>query len=129
MRADDDNGQERQAVARHRPNDCVVFAADGSCGSVYVPSPPSGALVPAPPDMVGAVLAGRGIAWPEVARWLGSESLVVHVDAEVGGRPIRVRWTDRAGRVVQEWIDTNGGGRADVIRVYRNGVVVRTISL
>lgn len=28
--------------------------------------------------------------------------------------------------IVQEWIDTNGDGRAEIVRVYRQGVLVRT---
>jgi hypothetical protein len=76
------------------------------------------------PDMVGAVFASEGRAWPEAQRWLGGLRLMVHVDATLAGRPTRVRWTDANGVVVQEWIDTNGDGRAEIVRVYRQGVLV-----
>jgi hypothetical protein len=78
------------------------------------------------PDMIGAVFASEGRAWPEAQRWLGGLRLMVHVDATLAGRPTRVRWTDPNGVIVQEWIDTNGDGRAEIVRVYRQGVLVHT---
>lgn len=78
------------------------------------------------PDMVGASFASEGRTWPEALRWLGGARLMVHVDATLGGRPTRVRWTDANGVVVQEWIDTNGDGRADIVHVYHQGVLVHT---
>jgi hypothetical protein len=86
---------------------------------------PAGAP-PTLPDMVGAMFASEGRAWPEVQRWLGGLQLRVQVDAMVGGRPTRVKWVDSQGHVVQEWIDTSGDGRAHIVRIYRQGVLVRT---
>ena len=102
--------------------DCLAYTSQGLCAEVY--APPGGPAVL--PDMVGAVFASEGRVLPEVQRWLGRLDVTVHVDAAIGGRPTRVRWTDRRGQLVQEWIDTNGDGRAEVVRVYRQGVLVRT---
>jgi hypothetical protein len=102
--------------------ECLAYAPDGACAEVYAPA--GGPVVL--PDMVGAVFAREGRVWPEVQRWLGGLHLTVHVDATVAGRPTRVRWTDSNGALVQEWIDTNGDGRAEVVRVYRRGVLIHT---
>jgi hypothetical protein len=103
-------------------NDCLAYTPDGRCGGAYAPASGPSAL----PDMVGALFAAEGRVWPEAQRWLGGLRLTAHVDAVVDGRPRRVRWTDPDGHLVQEWIDVNGDGRADVVHVYRRGVVVRT---
>jgi hypothetical protein len=120
----DDRDGDRDVVrpAPQPVGDCLAYAPDGQCAEVYAPAggPPS------LPDMVGAILVTQGHAWPEVQRWLGGVQVTVHVDAAIGGRPTRVRWTDPAGRLVQEWIDTNGDGRAEIVRVYRQGTLVRT---
>lgn len=102
--------------------ECLAYTPDGRCAEVYAPA----GGPPVLPDMIGAVFANEGRAWPEVQRWLGGLRLTVHVEATMAGRPTRVRWTDPNGIVVQEWIDTNGDGRAEIVRVYRQGVLVHT---
>ncbi|HWZ60911.1 MAG TPA: hypothetical protein VNW46_18140 [Gemmatimonadaceae bacterium] len=119
----DDRDEERGAPPPPPPPaDCLVYTPDGQCAGAYMPAGPPPAL----PDMIGAVFMAEGRVWPEAQRWLGGLQLTAHVDAVVGGRPARVRWTDSNGRLVQEWIDVNGNGRAGVVRVYRRGVLVRT---
>ena len=121
---EDDRDGDRVAAAPPPPpaNDCLAYAADGRCTGVFAPS----GGPPALPDMVGALFVSEGRAWPEAQRWLGGLHLSVHVVASVDGRPTRVRWTDTSGNLVQEWIDVNGDGRAEVVHVYRRGVLVRT---
>jgi hypothetical protein len=121
----DDDGRD---VERDRPApppppaDCLAYAPDGRCSGAYLPTGGASAL----PDMVGALFVAEGRIWPEAQRWLGGLRLTAHVDGMIGGRPRRVRWTDPNGQLVQEWIDVNGDGRAEVVHVYRQGVLVRT---
>jgi hypothetical protein len=117
---DDDAGQP--APVPPPSQECLAYTAGGQCAEVYAPA----GGPPVLPDMIGAVFASEGRAWPEVQRWLGGLRLTARVDATLAGRPTRVRWTDPNGVVVQEWIDTNGDGRAEIVRVYRQGVLVHT---
>jgi hypothetical protein len=80
------------------------------------------------PDMAGAVIFGSGRRTGDVSRWLGSSaSSVRYADSNRDGRPERASWLDASGRVLQQWIDTNGDGRADQVRLFRNGQLARTI--
>ena len=119
---DRDDDADQPAPVPPPSQECLAYTAGGQCAEVYAPA----GGPPVLPDMIGAVFASEGRAWPEVQRWLGGLRLTVHVDAMLAGRPTRVRWTDPNGVVVQEWIDTNGDGRAEVVRVYRQGVLVHT---
>jgi hypothetical protein len=121
---DEDRHGDRSASVPPPPpaSDCLAYAPDGQCAGVYA----SAGGPPALPDMVGALFVAEGHVWPEAQRWLGGLHVTVHVDATVAGRPTHVRWTDPNGRLVQEWVDVNGHGRAAVVRVYRQGVLVRT---
>jgi hypothetical protein len=123
-RNDHDNGNHKGWDMEHgdKDGDCLAYTPDGQCAGAYLPAGPPRAL----PDMVGALFVAEGRVWPEAQRWLGGLQLTAHVDAMVGGRPTRVRWTDANGRLVQEWLDVNGDGRAEVVHVYRRGVLVRT---
>ena len=117
----DDDGDGAPPVTQPT-GDCLAYAPDGRCAEVYAPVGGPTVL----PDMVGALFVREGRAWPEAQRWLGGLRLTVHVEAAIAGRPTRVRWTDANGQIVQEWIDTNGDGRAEVVRVYRRGVLVHS---
>ena len=80
------------------------------------------------PDMVGAVIYGSGRRTPDVSRWLGDGGYTVrYADSDRNGRPERASWLDGAGRVVQQWVDTNGDGRADQVRLFRDGRLARVI--
>jgi len=121
---DDEDERDGDRVAAPPPppaDDCLAYTPGGKCTGVYAPSGPT-----ALPDMVGALFVSEGRIWPEAQRWLGGLPLTVHVVAAVDGRPTRVRWTDPSGNLVQEWVDVNGDGRAEVVHVYRQGVLVRT---
>jgi hypothetical protein len=119
---DDERDADRGAPPPPPPADCLAYTPDGRCAGAYAPA----GGPPALPDMVGALFVAEGRVWPEAQRWLGGLRLTAHIDATVGGRPTRVRWTDPDGHLVQEWVDVHGDGRAAVVRVYRQGVVVRT---
>ena len=80
------------------------------------------------PLMSDAVAYGSGRRTSDVSRWLGNGSYSVrYADSNRDGRPERASWLDGAGRVVQQWVDTNGDGRADQVRVYRDGQLARVI--
>ena len=79
------------------------------------------------PDMLAAVLAGRGQPAPDVARWLGAGRYTPRYEDARGRAPDRVTWLDAAGRVAQVWVDANHDGRADRVEVYRGGKLVQVI--
>ena len=81
------------------------------------------------PEMVGGVLAGRGVRTADVARLLGRGDVVARtVDADRDGVPERVTWHDaRSGALVQTWVDRDRDGRADRVEFYRDGKRVRTL--
>jgi hypothetical protein len=80
------------------------------------------------PDMLGALLFDQGRRTDEVIRWLGNGAYDVrYTDRDRNRRPELVSWTDAGGALVQQWIDANGDGRADVVRIYRGGQLARVI--
>jgi hypothetical protein len=93
--------------------------------------PSSGTSYPSTlPDMGGAVVFGSRIPrrTADVSRWLGDGNYTVrYSDSNRDGRPERASWLDSSGRVVQQWIDSNGDGRADQVRIFENGRLTRTI--
>ena len=63
-----------------------------------------------------------------VRQWLGSEDVRVrYTDRNRDGRAETATWLNPAGTVLQVWQDRNGDGRADRVRVYDRGQLVRTI--
>ena len=130
---DDDRDDRDDRDCRYRDNNgrCDV-AQDGRWPDTRYPDtryPTTGTNYPQTlPEMAGAVIFGSGRRTSDVSRWLGSSaSSVRYADSDRNGRPERVSWLDGAGRVVQQWIDTNGDGRADQVRLFRNGQLARTI--
>ena len=78
------------------------------------------------PQMRSAVALARGTRTDDVQRWLGDRvSSVRYDDGDRDGRPERARWYDRAGELMQDWVDGDGDGVADTIRLYRDGKLVR----
>jgi hypothetical protein len=78
------------------------------------------------PQMLAAVALARGNRTDDVRRWLGDRATSVRYDdRDRNGRPERAMWYDRAGRLVQEWVDADRDGVADTIRLYRDGKLVR----
>jgi hypothetical protein len=80
------------------------------------------------PEMIAAVIFDRGQRTGEVAQWLGKgQYRVGYTDVNSDNRPELASWFDDSGRLVQQWVDRNRDGRADVVRVYESGQLVRVI--
>jgi hypothetical protein len=80
------------------------------------------------PDMASAVIWGRGQRTSSATRWLGgNEYRVRYIDRDRDGRPEVASWFGGDGRMVQQWLDTNRDGRADTVRLYREGQLVRQL--
>jgi hypothetical protein len=78
------------------------------------------------PQMLAAVALSRGSRTDDVRRWLGDRATSVrYEDRDRNGRPERAMWYDRAGDLVQEWVDSDRDGAADMIRLYRDGKLMR----
>ena len=80
------------------------------------------------PDMVAAILFGEGRRTTDVTQWLGTGRFSTsYTDRDRNRRPELVSWLDLAGVMVQQWVDSNGDGRADTVRIYRDGRLERVI--
>jgi hypothetical protein len=80
------------------------------------------------PEMAAAVIWGRGQRTSSATRWLGGNDYRVrYVDRDGDGRPEAASWFGSDGRMIQQWIDTNRDGRADAVRIYRDGRLVRLV--
>jgi hypothetical protein len=78
------------------------------------------------PQMRAAVALARGGRTDDVQRWLGDGvASVRYDDGDRDGRPERAQWYDRSGQLMQDWVDVDGDGIADTIRLYRDGKLVR----
>jgi hypothetical protein len=78
------------------------------------------------PQMLAAVALSRGSRTDDVRRWLGDRATSVrYEDRDRNGRPERAMWYDRAGQLAQEWVDSDRDGVADMIRLYRDGKLMR----
>jgi|SRR5688572_30534664 len=81
------------------------------------------------PEMIGAVIFGRGMPVRYVETWLGRDvARVSYRDVDRNGYPEVVTWYDQRGNLMQQWMDHDRDGRADRVTVYRAGRVVRVIS-
>ena len=80
------------------------------------------------PEMIGAVVYGQGQRTDEVSRWLGAGRYQVrYTDQNRDRQPERVRWTNSAGVLLQEWMDSNRDGRADIVNIYSAGRLIQSI--
>jgi hypothetical protein len=102
---------------------CLDRNHDGRCDYV------SGAVRNAQlPDMVRGALIDRGLRSADQRRWLGdSDVRGRYSDWDRNGIPERINWLDGAGRLVQQWVDGNRDGQADVVRLYQAGELVRVV--
>ena len=100
------------------------FDRSGSrCGTVSRRSYPSTL-----PDMVSAVIWGRGQRPRSATSWLGgSDYHVQYVDRDRDGRPESASWLGSDGRIVQQWIDLDRDGRADAVRLYQDGRLAKVL--
>ena len=129
--------------ARDRRGDlCVDANRDGRCDTPRQPADSlcrdrdrdgrcdaGGAMTPGAtlPEMIGAILIGRGERSADVGRWASAAVSARTVDSDKNGVPERATWLDASGRVLQIWVDENRDGRADRVVLYRNGRVLRTV--
>lgn len=80
------------------------------------------------PEMIGAVIFGRGLPVRDVETWLGRDvARVTYRDVDRNGHPEVVTWYDLRGNLRQQWMDNDRDGRADRVAVYRDGRVERVI--
>jgi len=80
------------------------------------------------PEMIGAVIFGRGLPVRYVETWLGRDvARVTYRDVDRNGYPEVVTWYDKRGNLMQQWTDHDRDGRADRVTMYRAGRVVRVI--
>ena len=111
------------ADERNRRDDdrcATIQGVSGDCDDVASGRP--GAW----PQMAAAVALVRGSRTDDVRRWLGSAAATVrYEDRDRNGRPERASWYDGAGNLVQEWVDSDRDGVADMIRLYRDGKLMR----
>ena len=119
---DDDDDDRRERERYPSSGECVDRNGDGRCDRDVVLDRP-GTL----PEMIGVILGGRART-DEQARWLGRSDVRARtIDADRDGIAERISWHDVQGRLVQSWLDSNRDGRADTVRVYDAGRLVRTI--
>ena len=116
----DDNGTRR-------PDDdqrfCIDADRDGRCDAGIGRGYPSTL-----PEMLGALAFGQGTRTDEVERWLGTGRYQVrYADRDRDRKPESVRWLDGSGSVVQEWMDNNRDGRADIVNIYNAGRIIQSL--
>ena len=87
----------------------------------------NGSLPTTLPEMVNAVLVSRGQLTTTGRRWLGANAVSPRYARSGNRTPSKVTWLNRSGAVTQVWLDTNRDGRADVVRMYRGGTLIRTV--
>jgi hypothetical protein len=121
---DDDRDERRGEYDRDGRHGARTQCLDtrqrcGSVGSVYPTTLP---------DMAAAVIWGRGQRTGTATRWLGGNDYRVrYVDRDRDGRPEVASWFGGDGRMIQQWVDTNRDGRADAVRIFRDGQLVRQL--
>jgi len=80
------------------------------------------------PDMASAVIWGRGQRTSTATRWLGGNDYRVrYIDRDGDGRPEAASWFTSSGTMIQQWVDSNRDGRADAVRIFRDGRLVRQL--
>jgi hypothetical protein len=106
---------------RHADDRCAsAQIGDDECDDIALRRPGTW------PQMLAAVALSRGSRTDDVRRWLGDRATSVRYDdRDRNGRPERAMWYDRAGQLVQEWVDSDRDGVADTIRLYRDGKLMR----
>jgi hypothetical protein len=129
-RSDDDKDRKRPGVAKNLRGDDDRRGRDddkdrGRRGSEEADDP----TLRRPgswPEMMSAIALTQGRRTDDVRRWLGSAAVSVRYDDVDGDRrPERATWFDRAGQVVQVWVDLDRDGFADTIKLYRDGKLIR----
>jgi hypothetical protein len=116
-------GDRRQGDGRYGNGGNCFDSRNPSCDVVQGRSYPTSL-----PDMASAVIWGRGQRTTTATRWLGGNDYRVrYVDRDGDGRPEAASWFTSGGTMIQQWIDSNRDGRADAVRIYRDGRLVRQL--
>lgn len=115
---DDEDGGRRGGINR---TGCTDANGNNVCDIT------NGSIPATLPEMVNAVLVSRGQLTRTGRSWLGSSAVSPRFSRSGTRTPSRVTWLNRTGAVSQVWLDTNHDGRADIVRLYRGGKLVRTI--
>lgn len=116
-------GDRRQGDGRYGNGGNCFDSRNPSCDVVQGRSYPASL-----PDMAAAVIWGRGQRTSTATRWLGGNDYRVrYVDRDGDGRPEAASWFTSSGTMIQQWIDSNRDGRADAVRIYRDGRLVRQL--
>lgn len=115
---DDDDDDDRRGV---RGNGCVDANGNNVCDITR------GSIPATLPEMVNAVLVSRGQLTRTGRNWLGGGVFIPRFQKSSTGAPREVTWIDGRRNMRQVWLDTDRDGRADVVRLYRSGKLVRTI--
>ncbi len=79
------------------------------------------------PEMINAVLVSRGQLTQSGRSWLGGGNFSPRFSRSASRAPTRVTWVDARRNLSQQWFDTNRDGRADIVRFYRAGRLIRTV--
>ena len=114
----DDNDDDRRGGNR---TGCIDANGNNVCNVI------NGSIPSTLPEMVNAVLISRGQLTRTGRSWLGGGAFTPQFSSAANRTPRQVTWLDRKGVISQMWIDTNRDGRADVVRLYRSGKLVRTV--
>ena len=119
---EDDDRDEEDGSRRGIGNQgCVDSNGNNVCNVV------NGSIPTSLPEMINAVLISRGQLTPSGRSWLGGSAYTPRFSKSARRAPRQVTWLDRKGAVTQMWLDTNGDGRADVVKLYQKGKLVRTV--
>lgn len=117
---EDDEGDDDRRVGRR--TSCIDANGNNVCDVLS-----NGRMPSTLPEMVNAVLISRGQLTRSGRSWLGGRTFTPRFTSSASNPPRQVTWLDRRGAVSQVWLDNNRDGRADVVRLYRKGKLVRTV--
>lgn len=119
---DEEDGEDRGGgIGRNRG--CIDQNGRNVCDVAF-----PGRLPNRLPDMINAILISRGQLTPDGRTWLGSTHMTPRYIRGPGrSYPSKVTWLNRAGQIGQVWFDRNGDGRADMVKLYRRGRLLRTV--
>lgn len=120
-RDDDENDDDDDDRRGGNRSGCIDANGNNVCNVV------NGTIPSTLPEMINAVLISRGQLTSTGRSWLRGGSFTPRFTSAANRTPRQVTWLDRRGVISQMWLDTNRDGRADIVRLYRSGKLVRTV--
>jgi hypothetical protein len=116
----------RDAVCYDRSGRRIACEANGQ--SPTSAQPRRSAYPSTMPSMAAGLALRQGRRSADTDAWLaGAQVAVKFYDPNSDGKPEKLTFEDRSGRTVQEWMDYDADGRADRVRIYREGKLIDTI--